>query len=250
MGLFNKTPKAAEPLAPVPAPIGVFRHFTQHPQQLALQVRERKVSISGDDFAVKDAVTKQTAFKVEGKAFSLSDKKEVKDANGTHLFTIRKKHIAIHSTYQGLDPTSEEQLFVVKSSFSLGTKLTATFNNKAGDGQEVTLHLKGDLVRGAARVAACVRTLLTLPCALCSLTAAQRSPQQRVCPSLGSLARFSMPASCCVSGMNPPDLFPWLTSPLPPVDQQTYVLTVAPGVDAALLLAICICLDEKANEKK
>jgi hypothetical protein len=26
------------------------------------------------------------------------------------------------------------------------------------------------------------------------------------------------------------------------VDKQTYVITVAPGVDAALLLAICICL--------
>ena len=193
------------------------------------------------------------AFKVEGKAFSLSDKKEVKDANGTHLFTIRKKHIAIHSTYQGLDPTSEEQLFVVKSSFSLGTKLTATFINKAGDGQEVTLHLKGDLVRGAARVPACMRTLLTLPCALCSLTAAQKSPRQRACPSPGSLARFSMPARCCVSGKGPsrlPPFPPRLTSALPPVDQQTYVLTVAPGVDAALLLAICICLDEKANEKK
>jgi uncharacterized protein YxjI len=33
-------------------------------------------------------------------------------------------------------------------------------------------------------------------------------------------------------------------------DKQTYVITVAPGVDAALLLAICICLDEKANESK
>lgn len=26
------------------------------------------------------------------------------------------------------------------------------------------------------------------------------------------------------------------------VDKQTYIVTVAPGVDAALLLAICICL--------
>ncbi|KAF5343433.1 hypothetical protein D9758_011858 [Tetrapyrgos nigripes] len=31
-------------------------------------------------------------------------------------------------------------------------------------------------------------------------------------------------------------------------DQQTYYLTVAPGVDAALLAAICVCLDEKENE--
>lgn len=30
--------------------------------------------------------------------------------------------------------------------------------------------------------------------------------------------------------------------------QQTYHLTVAPGVDVALLVAMCICLDEKQNE--
>ncbi|THU94513.1 hypothetical protein K435DRAFT_756557 [Dendrothele bispora CBS 962.96] len=33
-------------------------------------------------------------------------------------------------------------------------------------------------------------------------------------------------------------------------DQQTYFLTVAPGVDAALLAAICVCLDEKENENQ
>ena len=31
--------------------------------------------------------------------------------------------------------------------------------------------------------------------------------------------------------------------------QQTYFLTVAPGVDYCLMAAICVCLDEKENEK-
>ena len=30
--------------------------------------------------------------------------------------------------------------------------------------------------------------------------------------------------------------------------QQTYAVTVAPGVDMALIAALCICLDEKNNE--
>lgn len=33
-------------------------------------------------------------------------------------------------------------------------------------------------------------------------------------------------------------------------DKQTYYLTVAPGVDAAMMAAICVCLDEKENESK
>lgn len=32
--------------------------------------------------------------------------------------------------------------------------------------------------------------------------------------------------------------------------QQTYYVTVAPNVDLALMAAICVCLDEKENEKK
>jgi len=32
--------------------------------------------------------------------------------------------------------------------------------------------------------------------------------------------------------------------------QQTYYVTVAPGVDLSLIAACCVCLDEKENEKK
>jgi len=31
--------------------------------------------------------------------------------------------------------------------------------------------------------------------------------------------------------------------------QQTYYVTVAPGVDLSLMAALCVCLDEKENEK-
>jgi uncharacterized protein YxjI len=31
-------------------------------------------------------------------------------------------------------------------------------------------------------------------------------------------------------------------------DQQTYAVMVAPGVDLALIAALCVCFDEKNNE--
>ena len=40
--------------------------------------------------------------------------------------------------------------------------------------------------------------------------------------------------------LNPRELF---------TNQQTYVVTVAQGVDLALITAMCICLDERRNEK-
>ena len=32
--------------------------------------------------------------------------------------------------------------------------------------------------------------------------------------------------------------------------QQTYAVEIAPGVDAAIIAALCICFDEKNNEKE
>lgn len=32
--------------------------------------------------------------------------------------------------------------------------------------------------------------------------------------------------------------------------QQSYYVTVAPNVDLAMMAAICVCLDERENEKK
>ncbi|PWN51074.1 hypothetical protein IE53DRAFT_329096 [Violaceomyces palustris] len=201
MGLFSSsTPEAAAPLPPSPVPIGVFPHFTQHQQQLALKIRERKVSFTGDDIAVTDAISKLKVFEVEGKVMSLSGRKVIKDSGGNDLFVLRKKHLAIHSTFQGLDPKTDKVLFTVKSSFSFGTKLTATFPNVAGDGSETELILKGDILDRKAEI----------------------------CTSGGvPVARIAR------SFLNGGEVL---------FDQQTYVLTVAAGVDAALLTAICICL--------
>ena len=33
-------------------------------------------------------------------------------------------------------------------------------------------------------------------------------------------------------------------------DRQTYYVSCAPGVDLILMAAICVCLDERENEKK
>lgn len=32
--------------------------------------------------------------------------------------------------------------------------------------------------------------------------------------------------------------------------QQTYAVTVAPGMDMAVIIAMCICLDERRNDQK
>lgn len=74
------------------------------------------------------------------------------DARGQPLFKIKKKILAIHSTYIGTAPNSDEPIFTVKSSFSFGTKLTATFRNVAGDGRETELVLRGNILDRSAEI--------------------------------------------------------------------------------------------------
>ncbi|KAJ9097776.1 hypothetical protein QFC20_006122 [Naganishia adeliensis] len=197
---------APPPLQGVGHPIGVIPYFTQHNQQIALRVRERKISFSGDDFTVKDAVSGQVMFKVDGSAMAIRDNKTILDARGQPLFKLKKQLLSIHSTYIGYSPTTKEPIFTVKSSFSFGTKLTATFRNVAGDGREMELILRGNILDRSAEI-----------------TTSQGVPVARISRSFANAGEVFF-------------------------DKQTYIVTVAPGVDAALLLAICICLDEKANE--
>lgn len=134
--------------------------------------------MSGDNFAVKDAVsqlpslsdssnpwerreawvsdwinlisslsqaTDRKLFEVEGKVFSLSDKKVVSDANGQKLYSLHKKHLTLHSRIEGEGPNGDVLFSVKKSLISIGSKFEIEFANKAGNGAQVTWTVKGDL---------------------------------------------------------------------------------------------------------
>lgn len=100
---------------PYPRPLGLFPGFMAR-QPETLMVKEKVVSLSGDSFTVK-MVNGQPLFQVQGNAFSLSGRKEVMDMQGKHLFTIRKKHLALHTTYYAEDALGNE-IFEVVGKFS------------------------------------------------------------------------------------------------------------------------------------
>ena len=102
-------------LHPYPAPLGLFPGFIAR-QTETLVIREKVMSFSGDTFTIKMG-NGQPIFQVNGNAFSLSGRKEVLDMSGKHLFTIRKRHLAFHSTYYAEDPAGN-QIFEVVGKFS------------------------------------------------------------------------------------------------------------------------------------
>jgi uncharacterized protein YxjI len=66
-------------LAPAPHAIGVFPAYCQHQTEVALKIREKKMSVTGDDFDITDAVTGARIFHVKGTVFSIHARKGMRD---------------------------------------------------------------------------------------------------------------------------------------------------------------------------
>ncbi|KAH8159374.1 hypothetical protein CIB48_g8874 [Xylaria polymorpha] len=116
-------------IAPYPTPLGLFPRFmARQPESLAL--KEKVMSLSGDSFDIKLA-NGQPIFQVKGETFSLSHRQHFCDVAGNELFTIRKKLIALHSTYYAED-TNGNVIF----------EMICTFTPPSG--KEETLMVKGN----------------------------------------------------------------------------------------------------------
>lgn len=63
------------PLHPAPHAVGVFPFYTQHGTPIALKIREKKFTLTGDDFDIKDAATGAIVFHIDGKVFSIRGRK-------------------------------------------------------------------------------------------------------------------------------------------------------------------------------
>jgi uncharacterized protein YxjI len=102
-------------LPPTPRQIGIFpQFFAAGPETLIL--KEHVLSLTGDSFSIKLA-NGTPILQVEGKVMSISGRKKVMDMQGTHLFSIVKEHLHIHTTY-AVESPAKEKLMNVKSSFA------------------------------------------------------------------------------------------------------------------------------------
>lgn len=62
------------------------------PQNVQLRLREKFFSFSGDDFKISDAVnTSIVYFQCEGRAFSLREKKVLRDNMGVPVLNMKEK---------------------------------------------------------------------------------------------------------------------------------------------------------------
>lgn len=171
-------------------------------------LKEKVLSLSGDSFDIKLA-NGTPLLQVKGSVMSLSGRKSVFDMAGGHMFDIQKELLHIHATFACVTP-NDQRILEVKSKFALfGSKAIISFTTKAG--KQVTLSMKGNWRASRAEI----------------VDESNGMTIAYITRDLKSLENFISHVA---------------------MGQQSYTVTIAPGVDMALVAAMCICMDEKNNE--
>ncbi|KND00253.1 uncharacterized protein SPPG_04584 [Spizellomyces punctatus DAOM BR117] len=203
-------------LQPLPHPIAAVDQRFCLQQPVSLLIKEKIFSFSGDDFSIKDATTGQVYFKVDGRALlSLREKKTFLDAYGQPIMNMKQQLLAFvpnHTLYYGND--SQNKILDIRAHFTLmKPKLSVNFTDKIS-GIPCEIGLKGNWL---AR-----RSLIWIDIGC-------KGEANRI-----FVAKVTSPL---------------LTGRTVFFDKSDYLLTVMPGIDIALLVAICVALDERSRDK-
>ncbi|SPO19670.1 related to DUF567 domain protein [Ustilago trichophora] len=193
-------------LPPPPYPMGIVPEYTRHDTPIVLRIRELKFSFTGDDFAIKDAISRQPVFEVQAKALSISQRKTLLDHNGRPLFEFCASGLMMKSFIGYVCGNERQQLFNIERVGIFKPKLVVTFTNRVADGRKETWTLRGQWLSGASQIT-----------------------------TEAGVVVASIRRDYATGG----DIF---------FGQQTYEVTIAPGIDAAFISAICVCFDEIYNE--
>ncbi|KAL0574508.1 hypothetical protein V5O48_007441 [Marasmius crinis-equi] len=176
----------------------------------------------------------QVVLKLQERRLSFTgDDFHIKDADGRDFLICKAKVLSMHGRKEFYDPNGNMMFIVKKKLFSIHT----TFEGYAPDEQTLLFTIKSSFSIGKAKLTTTFKNVDGQDVELAlrgdffdrKATISLGTPEG---PPVGHIAR---------SFLNGREIL---------FDQQTYFLTVAPGVDAALLAVLCVCLDEKENENK
>jgi len=201
------------PLYPCPEPICATEPRFILPQGVTLRLREKAFSISGDDFNITCANTGVEYFKCQGKVFSLREKKILRDNNGVPILNFKEQLIAItdkFNVYAG--DGSDRQICKFKTKYTfIKAKMTTDFPDVC-TGANRHIVLKGDWrdKRGVIYWG---------------------EPKQGGVP-IAKIFRQMAGIKAMIAGTD------------------DYCIEIAPGVDIALMVTMCIALDEHVRDSK
>lgn len=200
-------PPITAKLSPPPYTMGILPDFTRHDTPFTLRIRELKMALGSDDFVIKNAVSRNKCFSVNGKLLSMSGKKTLHDYKGKALFEFCRTGFGLKKSYEGYQcGNSSKTLFTVEKVGYMNPKLNIVFKNVAGDGRLEKWTLRGRWLGGSSQITTDSGFVVA------------------------SISRDYANAGQILFNV------------------QTYDVTVAPGVDVALISALCVCFDEAYHE--
>ncbi|KAH7337025.1 tubby C-terminal-like domain-containing protein [Rhizoctonia solani] len=147
-------------------------------------------------------------FKMEGSALSFREKKTLKQADGRPIFNIQNKLLTIHRRY-------------------------LVYNANESTESEPLFTIKSHFALTGAKIDVEFTNAVDGRQVMFDLRGSFFDRSAEVTANGQPVARISR------QFLNSGELL---------FDQQTYYLTVAPGVDAAMMVALCVCMDEARNE--
>lgn len=110
------------------------------------KVREKIFSLSGDSFQIKDGYGR-TAFKVNGKVFTLRERKTLFDADGTKLYSMSENIVSFHNRMYIFDGSGNKIMTIRSKHIIPMFKGTVQVWNGPDDKGERAFEIVGSIIR-------------------------------------------------------------------------------------------------------
>ncbi|KAF3763407.1 hypothetical protein M406DRAFT_357075 [Cryphonectria parasitica EP155] len=197
-------------LHPVNPPVGRL-DFVNAQQETTIILKEKVLSLTGDAFDIKvDPRNGRDPYPVlKVDPSLLTSKRAFFDMTGNHLFDLKKEHLHLVHEYMKLIDVNGEKFCEIKKNLKVGFGSKFTITFTQPGGAEQVLVMEGNWRDSVAEI--------------------KREGSGEVCAVVHRKSAFKSLSTF---------LF----------DQNTYSVTVAPGVDYAAIAAVCIVFDEWEND--
>jgi uncharacterized protein YxjI len=200
-----------QPLGVLPRPVASINACVCDPEPLTLHMREQPSLFGKDDFVIREADSGNLLFRVDTAALSVSDRKVLLDAHDQPIVHMRDQLLAFRHTFNiSADYNSEQMLFRIKAHVTLfDNDLECAFHDVV-HGAECRVGVVGEWRARAVLIWLDQDNGVKLP-----------------------VARVYRPAPEARKAI---------------LGKHDYYMDIAPNVDMALMVLVCIALDDAKND--
>lgn len=169
------------------------------------KLQEKALSFSGDSFSVKDTATGQTAFKIKGNALSFHDSKTIQDHSGRPIYKMSESLLSLRHRMHITDAQTKAPLLTTRQKSFIPLMGTSTILVWRGSNDDGEPYLE---VKG---------DFFRKDFSVVEVASGRR---------VAAVKRKSFTLQNLL------------------LEKDTYIVRVEPGLDTALMVFLCVAIDE------